>query len=276
MQKNIVVKNICVKKDAKNKKWFEMMPIKATVISSEKENEQVSLLTFDISMPDAKPGQFAMVWLAGEDEKPMSIANASPLQFAIANAGVVSEKLASSKKGGVLFVRGPYGKPFEPCGKKWLLVGGGYGFAPLRFLAREGAKSGKSVQSILGARSSKYLMKSAPGKMHIATDDGSAGAKGNVLAVLEPLLKKEKFDCIYCCGPEKMMFAVAKLAKARKIPSQVSIERYMKCGFGICGHCAMGGWLSCIDGPTISGEEALKYPQFGKTCHDRAGTEIEI
>ncbi|MFA5108679.1 MAG: dihydroorotate dehydrogenase electron transfer subunit [Candidatus Micrarchaeia archaeon] len=253
-----------------------MMPIKATVISCEKENEQVSLLTFDISMPNAKPGQFAMVWLAGEDEKPMSIANASPLKFAIANAGEISQKLSSCKKGDILFVRGPYGKPFEPIGKKWLLVGGGYGFAPLRFLASEGAKSGKTIESVLGARSSKYLMKPSVGKMHITTDDGSSGTKGNVLAVLEPLLQKEKFDCIYCCGPEKMMLAVAKLAKTHKIRSQVSIERYMKCGFGICGHCAMGGWLSCIDGPTIDGEEALKYTQFGKTCHDRAGTEVEI
>ncbi|PIT84599.1 dihydroorotate dehydrogenase electron transfer subunit [Candidatus Micrarchaeota archaeon CG10_big_fil_rev_8_21_14_0_10_45_29] len=247
----------------------------AKVQKAEKETEQVSLLTLDISI-NAQPGQFVMAWLPGTEEKPMSVANASPLQLAIADAGEASKKMASLKKGDILMVRGPYGKAFSPKGKKWLMVGGGYGFAPLRFLAKEGIKKGAQIQSIIGARSKKYLMKEAPGKNHFTTDDGSAGEKGNVMAVLEPLLKKEKFDCIYCCGPEKMMLAVALLAKKNKISCQLSVERYMKCGFGVCGHCAMGGWLSCIDGPTIDGEEALKNPQFGKLACDRAGKHVKI
>jgi dihydroorotate dehydrogenase electron transfer subunit len=244
-------------------------------VKNEKETKQVSLLTFDISI-DAKPGQFVMAWLAGEDEKPMSIANASPLQLAIANAGKASGKLANTKAGDCIYVRGPYGKGFEAKGKKWLMVGGGYGFAPLRFLAKEGGKSGAKVSSIIGARSKEYLMNGATGKNYITTDDGSAGKKGNVLVELEPLLKNEKFDCIYCCGPEKMMHAVAMLAKKHKTSCQLSVERYMKCGFGVCGHCAMGEWLSCIDGPAIDGEVALKNPQFGKLACDEAGRKIKL
>jgi dihydroorotate dehydrogenase electron transfer subunit len=225
---------------------------------------------------DAKPGQFLMCWLVGEEEKPMSIANAKPLQIAIANAGPASKKMANLKEGEFLYVRGPYGKPFEPKGKNWLMVGGGYGFAPLRFLAKEGEKSGAKSTSIIGARTKNYLMGKAPGKNIFTTDDGSFGEKGNVLAALEPLLKKEKFSCIYSCGPEKMMLAVAKAAKEKKIPCQLSVERYMKCGFGVCGHCAMGGWLSCMDGPTIDGEEALKFPEFGCRHKDRAGREVKL
>jgi len=247
----------------------------AKVEKNEQETAQVSLLTFNISIP-AKPGQFVMAWLPGAEEKPMSIANASPLQIAIADAGQASKKMAEMKKGETLFIRGPYGKPFSPKGKNWLMVGGGYGFAPLRFLAKEGIKKGANIQSIIGARSKKFLMQEAPGKNYFTTDDGSAGEKGNVMAALEPLLKKGKFDCICCCGPEKMMRAVALLAKKMKIPCQLSVERYMKCGFGICGHCAMGGWLSCIDGPTIEGEEALKNPHFGTLACDRAGKHVKL
>lgn len=252
-----------------------MEHIAAKVVKNQKETAQVSRLTFAISL-DAKPGQFVMCWVPGQDEKPMSIANASPLQIAVADAGPVSKLISGVKAGDTLYIRGPYGKPFEPKGKKWLLVGGGYGFAPLRFLARIGEKSGIKLHSIIGARSKDYLMQEAPGKNYFTTDDGSAGEKGNVMVVLEPLLQKEKFDCIYSCGPEKMMYAVAKAAQSHKIPSQLSVERYMKCGVGACGHCAMGSWLSCIDGPTISGEKALSYPQFGSLACDRSGKKVKL
>lgn len=248
-----------------------MLAKKSKIIKKEKENQQVTTLTLDITLADAKPGHFVMVWLPGLDEKPMSIAGNNPLVISVADAGPVSKKITELKEGDLLFIRGPLGKPFEPVGKKWLMVGGGYGFAPLRFMAETGLKEGIDVQSILGARSKDYLMRQAPGTNHIATDDGSAGMRGNVLTILKPLLGQQSFDCIYSCGPEKMMKAVALAAKEHNIRSQLSVERYMKCGIGICGHCAMNSWLSCIDGPTIDGEDALKYPDFGNHHCDRSG-----
>ncbi len=256
-----------------------MFPIRAKVKKTQEENEKVSLLTLDVRMPDARPGQFVMAWLPSfADEKPMSIAEIKPsLQLAIARAGPCSEKMADLKAGDELFVRGPFGRPYEPHGKRWLLVGGGYGFAPLRFLARLGIESGIQVESVNGARSKALLMKSAPGKNVQTTDDGSAGIKGNVITALEPLLsdKKKKFDCVYSCGPEKMMKAVAECCLKHGVRSQLSVERYMKCGFGVCGHCAMGGWLSCIDGPTIDGKDALANPAFGAYHIDKAGRRIK-
>lgn len=275
---------------------LSLLPIRAKVLKNEKENSLVSLLTLDLQMPDAQPGQFVMAWRPGMDEKPMSIAETKPsVQLAIAAAGPCSKKLSEIKAGEYIYVRGPLGKPFWPVGKKWLLVGGGYGFAPLRFLARVGMESGCVVESICGARTKDLLMKEGPGKNYQTTDDGSAGTKGNVLTALEPLLQKARkggnqeepqteggvkpplrfgFDCVYSCGPEKMMKAVAEMAKKYNTRSQLSVERYMKCGFGVCGHCAMGGWLACIDGPSIDGEEALANPAFGAYHTDKAGRKI--
>ncbi|MCL6089395.1 MAG: dihydroorotate dehydrogenase electron transfer subunit [Candidatus Marsarchaeota archaeon] len=252
-----------------------LLPIRAKVLKNEKENSLVSLLTLDLQMPHAMPGQFLMAWQPGMDEKPMSIAENRPsVQLAIAAAGPCSKKLAETKAGEYIYVRGPLGKPFWPAGKKWLMVGGGYGFAPLRFLARVGMENGAKVESICGARTKGLLMKAGPGKNYQTTDDGSAGTKGNVIAALGPLLASSRFDCVYSCGPEKMMKAVAEACKKHGVKSQLSVERYMKCGFGVCGHCAMGSWLSCIDGPSIDGEEALENPAFGAYHVDKAGRKI--
>jgi dihydroorotate dehydrogenase electron transfer subunit len=251
--------------------------IRAKVIKNQKETAQVSLLTLDISIGNALAGQFVMVWLAGEDEKPMSVANNSPLQIAVADAGLISNKLSHLKEGEYIFVRGPYGKPFEIVGKKLLMIGGGYGLAPIRFLANKANSQGCEVHCIIGARTKDYLM-GAPKNTtnYFTTDDGSFGKKGTVLVELEQLLKSQKFDCIYCCGPEKMMYNVALMAKKYNVRSQLSVERYMKCGFGLCGHCAMGSWLSCVDGPTIDGEVALANPQFGKLACDESGKHVKL
>ena len=126
--------------------------IRAKVTKTKKENVQLTTLTFDISL-EAKPGQFVMCWIPPDNEKPMSIANDSPLQISVANAGPTSKKISELKIGDYLYIRGPYGKPFLQKGKKWLMVGGGYGFAPLRFMAKQGIKQKFEVHSILGARS---------------------------------------------------------------------------------------------------------------------------
>ena len=248
-----------------------MLPKKVIVKKVTEDNKQLTTLTFDINLENAIPGQFVMLWLKDDDEIPISVAGTNPLKLSIAAAGPTSTKITKSKVGDILFIRGPLGKGFTLIGKKVLMVGGGYGSAPLSFLAKKAQEKKIDVQCIIGAREKEYLPKKMPGTNHFCTDDGSFGTKGNVLAVLEPLLEKESFDCIYTCGPEKMMEAIAKLAKKNNIDSQLSVERFFKCGIGICGHCAMGDWLSCSDGPTITGIDALKNKEFGKIHCDKAG-----
>ena len=253
---------------------------KIKIVDKKQETKTVNYFVFDKNI-DAKPGQFIMLWLPGEDEKPFSIANAIPLELAIAAIGPITNKICDLEKGENLFYRGPYGKNFRLLGERWLVIGGGYGFAPLRFLIKEGLKKNKNIKidCVIGAKTKDLLMhqvKHKNVKTYYTTDDGSYGIKGNVLAAVQPLLEKKDYDCIYCCGPEKMMYSVALLGEKKSIPTQLSIERYYKCGFGLCGHCSVNGWLSCYDGPVIFGSDALKLKDFGFYHKDRTGARKQI
>jgi dihydroorotate dehydrogenase electron transfer subunit len=251
-----------------------MLPKLTTILKAEKENDIVTTLTLDMNM-DAQPGQFVMLWLPGFDEKPFSLSCASPLKISVGARGPFSERLCRMKKGGRLWVRGPYGKGFTLSGRRILLVGGGYGFAPLRFLAEEAAKRKIGATAICGARKKGLLMKKASCKTLFTTDDGSEGIKGNVIAGMAQVLAKEKFDTVYSCGPEKMMGAVAREAKKRGAGCQLLLERYMKCAIGVCGHCSIGDRLVCWDGPAF-GYEILDNPEFGKIWRDRAGHKVQL
>ena len=253
------------------------MPIHQTIIvtKAEKENDIVTTLTFDAPLSNAQPGQFVMLWLPGMDEKPYGVAGISPLRISVGARGAFSKKLCSLKNGDRVWLRGPYGHGFEFSGKRALLVGGGYGFGPLRFLAEVAKKKKISATAICGARSKGLLMAPAVCKTIFTTDDGSAGTKGNVLIAMKELLKKEKFDCVYTCGPERMMSAVAYEAKGAGADCQLLLERYMKCGIGICGHCCCGEKLVCIDGPMF-GLEILENPEFCKVWRTKTGKREPI
>ena len=253
------------------------MPIHqiAVVTKAEKENDIVTTLTFDIPLESAVPGQFVMLWLPGFDEKPYGVAGTSPLRISVGARGNFSKKLCAMKKGGRVWLRGPYGHGFELKGKKALLVGGGYGFGPLRFLAEVAKKKKIAAVAICGARSKGLLMAPAACKTIFTTDDGSKGTKGNVLVAMKELLKNEKFDTVYTCGPERMMSAVAYEARSHKAGCQLLLERYMKCGIGICGHCCMGEKLVCIDGPMF-GLEVLENPEFCKVWRTKTGKREPI
>ena len=235
----------------------------------------------------AKPGQFVMVWLPGVDEVAMSIGWQDEKEFhlTIADAGDCTHAIHTDvEEGAKLGIRGPFGKPFTfDDYKKITLVGGGCGTPPMLSLAQFAIKAGLDVTVLLGGRTSEHLLyedtfKELGCNLHIATDDGSKGHKGYVTDILEKELKKGEVDCVYTCGPELMMVTVAKLAQDYNTPSQVSLERFMKCGFGICGQCCIDGTglRVCKDGPVFSGEIALKHQEFGKYKRDSAGVMIGL
>ena len=98
----------------------------------------------------------------------------------------------------------------------------------------------------------------------VATNDGSAGIEGFTTHILEDLIKTEKIDLVQTCGPEKMMQVIAQMCVENNIPCEVSVERYMKCGFGICGQCVTeSGEKMCQTGPVVPAEKALSYEDFG-------------
>ncbi len=154
-------------------------------------------------------------------------------------------------------MRGPFGAGFSAGPGRALLVGGGYGAAPLAFLARVLLACGTKVEAALGARGADDLLfvkrfHSLGAAVHAATEDGSAGARGLITEVVGPLLRAGGIDRLYACGPEAMLDALAALCGETGVPAELSYEAYMRCGIGICGSCEHGERLVCRDGPVFS------------------------
>ena len=241
---------------------------KAYTISKIKvENYRTKTFEFKEELK-AEPGQFVMAWIPNADEKPMSVSSETPFSITVASVGEFSKKLCSMKEGEKIGIKGPYGTSFSIRGKKIILIGGGYGIAPLLFLAKRAIAKGIQTSAIIGGRKkTDIIMKNefekAGCKVYVSTDDGSDGKKGTAADLLSEMLEKEKFDAVYSCGPEKMMLKIAEIAKRRKIACELSIERIMKCGIGICGHCSCGGLLVCKHGTVFSAEQLEGNEDFG-------------
>ncbi|MFA6531229.1 MAG: dihydroorotate dehydrogenase electron transfer subunit [Candidatus Micrarchaeia archaeon] len=256
--------------------------ITAKITKVSEENYRIKTFETDAKI-DGKPGQFVMVWVPGVGERPFSLLNANPVSLTIANVGRVSDAIHKLKVGDKLTFRGPLGNGFEletgKKAKKILLVGGGYGVVPLYWLASEAKNKKISVTMVVGARNEKDIIftekfKRAGANVVVATDDGTLGFKGNAV---EAAKKEgmEKFDCVCSCGPEKMMYYLALACKEAKVPCQLSLERHMKCGLGICGSCDLNGFSVCRDGPVFEGEKALSFSEFGKSKRDATGKKVE-
>jgi dihydroorotate dehydrogenase electron transfer subunit len=220
----------------------------------------VTLIT-DGALP-AEPGQFAMIWLPGVEERPYTIVDGDPLAFTVAEVGPFSAAMAALAPGDRLWVRGPYGHGFRLAGRRHLLIGGGSGAASLAPLARRARARGDDVTVVLGARSADLLMLAWLFEREglpplLATDDGSAGFHGTALDAAAGALAGRP-DAVYACGPEPMLRAVAERTRDLRIPCQVSLERVMRCGLGVCGQCHCGDRLVCTDGPVFTGDVYLE------------------
>lgn len=253
------------------------LPIKKIV----QEAEHIKTFFFDIEIK-SKPGQFMILWVPRLNEKPYSIAynENGRLGMSIAVVGEFTKKLFSLNEGDYLGLRGPYGSWFKIKNnfKRVLMVGGGYGTAPLAILAQQAIDQGITVDFCRGAFSNNYLLftdrlEKIGVNSITTTRDGSFGAKGSVVNIVKDQLAKEKYDCIYICGPELMEKKIIDLCQKKNIPSQVSIERWMKCGFGICGQCCVddSGDRMCVEGPVVTGEYALAQKEFGKYHRTKSG-----
>ncbi len=229
----------------------------ARIIEKIAENPATVTLVLDAALA-AGPGQFAMIWLPGVDEKPFSLSAADPLAFTVARVGPFSDALHRLSVGDTLWVRGPFGRGFSLGPGGSLLVGGGYGSAPLQFLARAllGASPPRRVAVALGARTAAELLFlerfAALGiTVHTATEDVTAGTRGPVTNIVAPLLAAGGFERLCACGPEGMLTALAAKCRGAGVRAELSYEAYMRCGVGVCGACEHGGRLVCMDGPVL-------------------------
>lgn len=261
------------------------IPKTVKILDIKSENPFVKTFTLDISVK-AKPGQFVMLWIPRLNEKPFSVAfsDDEKLEVAIAAVGEFSNAMHELKVGDKVGVRGAYGRWFQyEDGEHLAVIGGGYGAAPLYYLAHEAVNRGCKVEFIVGARNAENLLfldKARALKnttVHVATDDGSEGYKGYNVPLLEKLMEEGlQVDRMLTVGPERMMLAVSDLALKHDIPCQVSVERYMKCGFGVCGQCTIdeSGIPTCIKGPVMDHKLAREQAEFGKYHRDRVGRKV--
>jgi len=257
------------------------MPRSVEITKVRKENHHTKTFFLDTAI-DSHPGQFVMAWIPQLDEKPYSISySGKELGITVQERGEFSKKLLDMREGDLIGVRGPYGNYFDTEGVKGAcVVAGGCGAAAVANLVEALAKVEKPTV-ILGARDSKNLLfeerlRKSAGELYITTDDGSKGAKGFATQALEKLLNEEQFDMVYTCGPEIMMKGVMDLCNKKKVYSQISMERYMKCGFGVCGQCALGRYLVCRDGPVFTGEQLKDVPDFGKWARLKSGKKVPL
>lgn len=212
---------------------------------------------FDATL-EFRPGQFVMVWLPEVDEIPMSVSHSGPgsIGITVKMVGEATEALCRVSRGDRVRVRGPYGKGFEPSGKKALLVAGGVGSAPLLPVAKHLIDRDSEILAVIGARTESELILAGEfsdlgADVVVSTDDGSAGFHGTASELCSETVEKREFDSIYCCGPEPMIRAVVDVAQSRGIWGQASVERLIKCGIGLCGSCAISNRLVCRDGPVF-------------------------
>jgi dihydroorotate dehydrogenase electron transfer subunit len=236
---------------------------------------------------DASPGQFVMLWIPRMDEKPFAIAYLEENSFGltVAAVGPFSNRLCSMRPGDSVGVRGPYGTSFNLDGtKRVVMVGGGYGSAALALLAADALKLGIEVIFISGSRTKsrviyeKRLKDIGIEKPIITTDDGSYGIKGRTTDILQGILPKEKIDKVFACGPDAMLKRTMEICNAACVNCELSIERYMKCGFGLCGHCCIDplGIRVCVEGPVIDGKTALKLTEIGSYHRVKSGRKEKL
>jgi dihydroorotate dehydrogenase electron transfer subunit len=236
----------------------------------------------------AKPGQFLMVWIPRIEELPLSIMISDKKNYAavtIRKHGHGSTSLFEMKKGDKLGIRGPYGNSFilKDTYKNILLIGGGTGLVPLVRLLNTIKTKKINIVIIIGSKSknevffidliNKILDNNKLFKILISTEDGSFGKRGFPTDILKEVLSEGyyNYDMIYTCGPELMMKEIFDIAIEKKIPIQASLERYMKCGIGICSSCCINDMLVCYDGTIFNNEQLQNFSEFGFSYRDKSG-----
>ena len=249
----------------------------------------------------ARPGQFVAFAVGGPSSgmilrRSFSIARIGPagtIEVVVAPVGPGTRWLTQRVAGDRVDVVGPLGRPFRlpvpdesGIGPRVLLVGGGYGAAPLFALAASLRERGCHLTMALGAATVDKLYGTLEARRisdvcTFATEDGSAGVQGRVTAAFDPLL--ESIDVVYACGPMPMLAAVAGLAKSAGKPSFIAVEEAMACGVGVCMTCVLpvrpsrggtpdaGGTAgtsirmvrACTEGPVFPGD-AVQFDLIGK------------
>jgi dihydroorotate dehydrogenase electron transfer subunit len=256
--------------------------ISATILSNKRVGayHQILLAIGDLASV-CKPGNFVAISVGGDSSRMVlrrafaisritdGNASGGAMELIVAPHGSGSRWLCEQSEGSEIDIVAPLGKAFgiptQPVNA--LLVGGGYGSAPLFGLAEVLKARGCRVDMLLGASTGSKIYAPLEGKrsastLKIYTEDGSMGESGRVTAPIRNLLAQGAVDVIYSCGPMSMLRAISELTEGTDVVHQCAVEESMACGIGICMTCVLpvkndDGSISmlrsCIDGPVMDG-----------------------
>ncbi|MFN8548856.1 MAG: dihydroorotate dehydrogenase electron transfer subunit [Candidatus Eisenbacteria bacterium] len=228
------------------------------------------------------PGQFVQIECPPREAfgmwRPFSISRyrvgaAGPeLELVYGAVGTRTRNLARMHGGATLDLIGPLGRGFSALpDRRPVLLGGGRGVAPMIGLAEAWHDRHPDGLLLYGARSASLLIPvdESPYALRLATEDGSAGFRGHLVALLDDAVARGELDpkgiALYACGPNRMLAALSSWAEARGVPCQVSLETHFGCGVGICAGCAVppkpregedasrAPSLACVEGPVMDG-----------------------
>lgn len=269
--------------------------VTATVISNKRVGAYHQIiLSVGEAVRHCRPGNFIAIQVGGESSRMVlrrafAISRTSEnaqfggtVELIVAPHGTGSKWLCAQGEGSEVDVVTPLGKSFgvptEPANA--LLIGGGYGSAPLFGLADLLKSRGCRVDMVLGASNGSKIYAPMEGKrsvnsLKIFTEDGSMGESGRVTSQLSSIIEEREVEIIYSCGPMAMLKAITEIADQHGVIHQASVEEAMACGIGICMTCVLPvkdsqGVISmkrsCIDGPVMDGSSV---------CWDLVGKSTE-
>ncbi len=263
----------------------KLTPTPAEIINIIPETPDTKTFYFKpkVKLEDPKPGQFTEIYIPGVGEAPVSVSGMESdgvIIQTVRSIGTLTEYLFKLGRGDLIGIRGPYGKgwPIEKLkDKDVLIVGGGIGLAPLRPVIKEVERNRRDygrLSILYGARNPSLLLyryefdeyrKIPNSELLLTVDRADETWTGNV-GVVTQLIPKASVDprnaVALVCGPEIMMrFTVKALEKQGFKGNQIylSLERRMKCGVGLCGHCQVGPYFVCRNGPVFPYWMIKKY-----------------
>lgn len=264
----------------------------STIVSNKRVGQyhQIILQVGEV-VSACKPGNFIAIRVGGDNSRMIlrrafaisrtaqTASFGGTVELIVAPHGSGSKWLCLQQEGAELDVVTPlgtaFGIPTEPVNA--LLVGGGYGSAPLFGLAEVLKNRGCRVEMLLGASTGAKIYAPMEGKrsvnsLRIYTEDGSVGERGRVTDPMRAMIEDGVVDVIYSCGPMAMLSAISDLVKDTDVVHQCAVEESMACGIGICMTCVLpvknedgstSMLRSCIDGPVMDGA-SVQWELVGK------------
>ena len=259
---------------------------------------QVLSLTAPGIAEATRPGHFVTLGIGGE-ESSMLLRRAfaihqvqsrgvygGTLDVVISPHGKGTRWLAERRRHDAIDIVGPLGRPFVLPKERvaCVLVGGGYGSAPLFILAEQLRERGCRVDVVVGAATEEKLfgtleLKRLASTLTVTTDDGSLGERGRVTDVLPEIMDRVDAAVVYACGPMPMLQRVAEVAEERQAYSQCAVEEAMACGIGVCMTCVLPVigedgvtrmLRSCTEGPVFRGDR-VRWADIGSVPPDTLG-----